>query len=98
MASPARNGTVRPRRHPAGYLDPYKAWILLHLRLAAGATREQVTAAFSAVGADPAAWPWQRPTRRLPTRPASLRRKCVDRRRGVCHDARYVDQPAQVRG
>jgi L-asparaginase len=45
---------------PAGLLDPYKARILLHLTLAAGATRPEIAAAFQAAGGlgDPAAWPW----------------------------------------
>ena len=47
---------------PAGYLDQYKARILLHLCLAAGASRQQIAAAFTAAGGtDPGAWPWQSP-------------------------------------
>jgi L-asparaginase len=34
----------------AGFLDPLKARLLLHLLLARGADREQVTAAFSTYG------------------------------------------------
>jgi L-asparaginase len=45
---------------PAGLLDPYKARILLHVALAAGADAASVAAAFQAVGGlgDPASWPW----------------------------------------
>lgn len=47
---------------PAGFLDPYKARILLHLCLAADATRDQVAAAFIAAGGNgPDAWPWPLP-------------------------------------
>lgn len=48
---------------PAGLLDPYKARLLLHQCLAAGADRHQIAAAFTAAGGtDPAAWPWPRLT------------------------------------
>jgi L-asparaginase len=45
---------------PAGLLDPYKARILLHLALAAGADESAVTAAFHAAGgvSGTAPWPW----------------------------------------
>jgi L-asparaginase len=46
---------------PAGFLDPYKARILLHLALRAGADHAQIAEAFTAAGGlgDPQAWPWQ---------------------------------------
>ena len=45
---------------PAGFLDAYKARVLLHLALAAGADRKQITSAFAAAGglAGEQAWPW----------------------------------------
>jgi L-asparaginase len=45
---------------PAGFLDAYKARILLYALLAAGAERKAIIAAISAAGGcgDPAAWPW----------------------------------------
>jgi L-asparaginase len=45
---------------PAGFLDPYKARILLTLALATGADRAAVGNAFAAAGGlgDPNAWPW----------------------------------------
>lgn len=47
----------------AGFLDPFKARILLYAVLAAGATPEQIRAAFGAAGGytDPASWPWPGP-------------------------------------
>jgi L-asparaginase len=45
---------------PAGFLDAYKARILLMFALAAGADRAALVAAFSAAGGlgNPDAWPW----------------------------------------
>lgn len=44
---------------PAGYLDPYKARILLRLALSAGADRAQISDAMTTAGAASAsAWPW----------------------------------------
>src|SRR6266540_1008075 len=44
----------------AGFLDPYKARILLHTLTGAGADRKMIAAAFGAAGgyADPDSWPW----------------------------------------
>ncbi len=44
----------------AGFLDPYKARILLHALAGAGADRKMIAAAFGAAGgyADPDTWPW----------------------------------------
>jgi L-asparaginase len=50
---------------PAGFLDPYKARILLHASLAAGADRSMLMAAFRAAGGTPADasdWPWDTTT------------------------------------
>jgi L-asparaginase len=44
---------------PAGYLDPYKARILLRFALSAGADRDQISDAITTAGAVSAsAWPW----------------------------------------
>jgi L-asparaginase len=45
---------------PAGFLDPFKARILLHLLLTTHADRTTITAAFGAAGGytSPEAWPW----------------------------------------
>ena len=44
----------------AGFLDPYKARILLRTLLAAGADGKMITAAFGAAGGytEPHTWPW----------------------------------------
>jgi L-asparaginase len=53
---------------PAGFLDPYKARILLHLALAAGATVDEATQAFRAVAYPGEPWPWpQQPANSAPT-------------------------------
>lgn len=46
----------------AGFLDPYKARILLHTLLATDANREMIAAAFAVAGglADPERWPWHK--------------------------------------
>jgi L-asparaginase len=45
---------------PTGFLDGFKARVLLHLALAADASPEQITAAFAAAGglAGEPEWPW----------------------------------------
>jgi len=44
----------------AGFLDPYKARILLHALVGAGADRKMIAAAFGAAGGyvEPDTWPW----------------------------------------
>lgn len=48
----------------AGFLDPFKARILLYTLLAAGADRTMIGKAFAVVGyhADPDQWPWASPS------------------------------------
>lgn len=52
----------------AGFLDPYKARILLWTLLTAGAGRDSIAAAFAAAFAaaggtrDPTRWPWPTPS------------------------------------
>ncbi|AYF30435.1 L-asparaginase [Micromonospora tulbaghiae] len=60
-AFPGSEGDLQ-QRGPigAGFLDPYKARILLHTLLAAGADRATIVAAFAAAGGtgDAVRWPW----------------------------------------
>lgn len=64
----------------AGFLDPYKARILLAVLLATTRDRDTIRAAFAAAGgyADPATWPWLRSLPNLTTISAA----------GKDHDAR----------
>ena len=54
-SGPARRGLIR-----AGFLDPYKARILLHTLLTTTRDRDTIAAAFAVAGdyADPADWTW----------------------------------------
>jgi L-asparaginase len=50
---------INRRLLPSGLLHPYKARILLHLALAAGANHSQISAALAAVGGlATGSWPW----------------------------------------
>lgn len=62
----------------AGFLDPYKARILLRAALAADADHPKICAAFAAAGgvADPVAWPWAPPAT-TPSATASDRISCA---------------------
>lgn len=51
---------------PAGFLDPYKARILLHLALAAGATTHQAAQAFRTAAYPDEPWPWPSPATTTP--------------------------------
>ncbi|MFG1676361.1 asparaginase [Micromonospora sp. NPDC049282] len=53
---------------PAGFLDPYKARILLHLALAAGAATRETAQAFRAMAYPGEPWPWpQQSASHVPT-------------------------------
>jgi len=56
---------------PAGFLDPYKARILLNALLAAGADQKTVTAAITSAGGcgGPEAWPWATGADSAPAKP-----------------------------
>nr|WP_307804331.1 asparaginase [Micromonospora echinofusca] len=51
---------------PAGFLDPYKARLLLHLTLAAGATTHEAAQAFRATANPDEPWPWPTPATTMP--------------------------------
>jgi L-asparaginase len=58
---------------PAGFLDAYKARVLLTALLAAGADQKTVTAAVTAAGGcgDPGAWPWTTAADDAPAKPGA---------------------------